>query len=370
MAVDLKTTNAVMQMTIVAHLIGEFSGRALCGPLIDIYGTRAIILPSLVMSVFGHLGCMVSGSAEMFMVMRFIQAAGSSVVYVVSQSVINEVFNEKEKTSVMGILELYQPIAWILSPFVGSILAEISNWRISFLVLMIAQLAGIVFFWVYPTNRSEKSSKTFSTAALFRDYAYILKNSSFLIYALIPGLFAGGYMIFATSSPFICSKFFGNNSADVALFAAVPLFFYVIATFAYRFIVSRFEVAVSRRIGTSIYVVFGLYLTYLVMHKSPWTPNALLALMCLQCSGSAFLVPVSILKALQSTASRSMSVGASTVVIFRNIIMSICITLGAKFSGSITTIMSCVFMTVATVLVLITTRKIIRTHDNRKQRKK
>jgi Na+/melibiose symporter-like transporter len=251
---------------------------------------------------------------------------------------------------------------------VGSILAEISNWRISFLALIIAQLVGIVFFWVYPTNEYKKSDRTFAVAGLFRNYAHVLKNSSFLIYALIPGLFAGGYMIFATSSPFICSKFFGNNSADIALFSAVPLFFYVMATFAYRSVVDKFGVTMSRRIGTGVYIVFGLYLTYLTVHNSPWTPNALLTLMCLQCSGSAFMVPVSVLKALQSTASCSMSVGASTVVIFRNIIMSICITLGAKFNGSITTVMSCVFMTVATILILITTRKIIRTHDNKKQK--
>jgi hypothetical protein len=180
-------------------------------------------------------------------------------------------------------------------------------------------------------------------------------------------LFAGGYMIFATGAPFICLKFFGNNSADIALFSAVPLFFYVIATFIYRNVVDRFGMAASRRTGACIYGIFGIYLTYLVMHKSPWTPGILLTLMCLQCSGSAFLVPVSVLKALQSTAHHSTCVGASTVVIFRNIIMSICISAGAKFSGSITTIMSCVFMTVATILVLITTRKIIRIRANKRQ---
>ncbi|MDR1982730.1 MAG: MFS transporter [Holosporaceae bacterium] len=370
MAIDLRTTNAIMQMTIVAHLIGEFIGRMLCGPFIAAYGNRVIVLPSLIISILGHLGCMISGSAGVFMIMRFIQAIGASVIYVVSQSVIDETFNEKEKSSVMGILELYQPIAWILSPFVGSILAEISNWRFSFLVLLVAQLGGIVFFLIYPSKRHSQTGKVCSASRLFCDYGSILKNSSFIIYALIPGLFAGGYMIFATCSPFICAKFFGNNSADIALFSSIPLFFYVIATFAYRVTVDKFGITISRRIGTSIYGIFGIYLTYLIMHKSPWTPGALLALMCLQCSGSAFLVPVSVLKALQSTAPHSTCVGASTVVIFRNIIMSMCITMGARVNNSITTIMSCVFMTVATILVLITTRKIIRTRNRERQKVK
>ncbi|MDR2107059.1 MAG: MFS transporter [Holosporaceae bacterium] len=369
MAVDLNTTEAVIQMTIVAHLIGEFIGRILCGPLICVYGCRTVALPSLTLSALGHLGCMASESSAMFMAMRFIQAMGAGVIYVVSQSVINEKFDEKEKSGVIGIIELYQPIAWILSPFAGSILSEISNWRVSFPLLALFQAIGIVFFRFCLTEEKEKSSKTCQVLHLFRNYGRVLKNSSFLIYALIPGLFAGGYMMFATSSPFICSRFFGENSADIALFSAVPLLFYVITTFAYRRIVNSFGVGVSRRTGIVMYGIFGVYLMYLIMHQTPWTPGILLTLMCLQCSGSAFLVPVSVLRALQATDPDSASVGASTVVVFRNIIMSLCIAVSAKFSGSITTIMACVFMTTATVILLIMTRKIIRSRSNRKGRK-
>jgi MFS family permease len=352
-------------MTIVAHLIGEFIGRMLCGPVIETYGNRATILPALLISMAGHFGCMISGSTALFMVMRFTQAIGSSVVYIISQNIIDEIFNEKERSRVMGILELYQPIAWILSPFVGSVLAELSHWRGSFLLLMAAQLVGIAFFWVYPTDGSKQLPRRFSQ--LFQDYAYVLKHPSFVIYALIPGLFAGGYMIFAAGTPFICSTFFGNNSA-IAVFSAIPLFFYVIATFIYRKIVYRSGIKVSRKIGTCIYGVFGLYLAHLFMHNLPWTPQTLLTLMCLQCTGSAFLVPISVLKALQYTEHRFTSVGASTVVIFRNVIMSICIAAGARFRSSITTIMACVFITVATVLVLIMARRIIRTRLDRRSK--
>ncbi|MDR0632140.1 MAG: MFS transporter [Holosporaceae bacterium] len=367
MAIDLETTSAVMQMTIVAHLIGEFFGRLFCGPFVETHGGRAIILPSLAISIIGHFGCMISGSALVFTVMRFGQAVGSSVVYIVSQSIINETFSEKEKSSVVGILELYQPIAWILSPFVGSILAEISNWRGPFFVLLVAQLIGMIFFWAYPIDKHRKSKKRFAISKLLRDYGRVLKNSSFVIYALIPGLFAGGYMIFAVGTPFICSKFFENNSV-VAAFSVIPLLFYVAATFVYRIVVDKFGVSVSKRAGACIYTIFGVYLIYVMMQNAPWTPGILLTLMCLQCSGSAFLVPVSILKALQSTPPHSTCVGASTVVIFRNIVMSVCIAVGAKFHSSITTIMSCVFMTVATVLILIMMRKIIRTHTVRKRK--
>ena len=367
MSLDLNCTNALMQMTIVTHLIGEFTGRFFCGPFIDSYGSKAIVLPAIIMSILGHFGCAISSNLALFMIMRFIQAMGSSITYIVSIEIINETFNDREKGSVLGVLELYQPIAWILSPFFGCILSEISSWRLCFVVMMIAQLAGLLFFWAYFLEREGKSVKKFSVSKFFFDYKSILKNSYFIIYALIPGLFAGGYMIFASNSPFMCSQLYGNNSADIAIFQALPLVFYVLATFIYRKVIVKFGVRTSKIIGIIVYIIFGIYMiAALGFLHTDWSAYNLLALMCIQCVGSAFLVPISVLKALQSS-SHASSVGASTVVVFRNIIMSLCISISARFTESITMIMGSVLMTVGTALVLFMARRIIKIRDLRKQ---
>lgn len=367
MAIDLQTTNEMMQMTIVAHLIGEFFGRIVCGPLINVKGVKSVVIPALILSTIGHFGCCLSTILPVFICMRFIQALGASIIYVASLSIINDLFGEKEKASVVGILELYQPIAWILSPFAGAIFTEFGSWRLSFFILMCAQIIGLLFFIVCPEKN--KPGKNFAVSDFFKGYKSILKDSYFVIYALIPGFFAGGYMIFATSCPFICSQLIGNNSADVAIFSAIPLMFYVLSTFVYRIIVRKFGIRLSKWLGTGIYVFFGLYILYLMIYQKSWNAIYLLSLMCIQCVGSAFLVPVSIIKALQSVSHTAASVGASTVVVFRNVIMSVCISISAKFSGSIITIMACIFMTVGTVLMLIMTRRIIKVRRRRVSKK-
>ena len=96
MAIDLKTTNYMMQMTVVAHLIGEFFGRITSGPLMNIYAVKSIIVPALILSAIGHLGCCISTELPIFISMRFLQAVGASVIYVASLSVINDLFNERE----------------------------------------------------------------------------------------------------------------------------------------------------------------------------------------------------------------------------------------------------------------------------------
>lgn len=366
MAIDLSTTGAMLQMTIVAHLVGEFIGRLAVGPLIDNYSIKKVLLPALSLSIFGHFGCCISTSIYVFMIMRFLQAAGASAIYIASIGIIGHSFNEHEKSEVVGILELYQPIAWILSPFIGSILAEVSSWRLSFVVLMVAQIFALCAFSIYREPYKNKYETKISFLKVFFDYKTVLRNSYFVMYALIPGLFAGGYMIFMTNSPFICSRVFGNNSADTALFQAIPLIFYVLATFAYRFIVRAFSIKQAKRIGIFVYIIFAVYMLIILVKTYDWTANHLLSLMCIQCVGSAFLVPVSIIKAIQST-QHIAGVGASTVVVFRNIIMALCISISTKLSEDITMIMGCIFMTVGTVLILVTARRIIKVRRLRKE---
>jgi DHA1 family bicyclomycin/chloramphenicol resistance-like MFS transporter len=361
MALEFEVTNAMMQMTIVAHLVGEFFGRFMCGPLIDSYSGRSVVLPALCISVLGCGGCLMSSSFSVFMIMRFIQAIGASVIYVASLSIINAEFeNEKEKCSVIGILELYQPVSWILSPFAGCLLAGVGGWRTLFFVLMITQIVGIMFFWNYHGRNWEQSTKkSLNLSEILYDYKSLLKNSYFITYAIIPGMFSGGYMVFAANAPFLCSKVLGNDSANIALLQAIPLVFYVMAMFFYRFIVKAFNIKIAKRIGIGIYILFGAYMALLIEEHAAWTAPNLLTLMCIQCVGSAFLVPISIMKALQSSANAP-SIGVSTVVVFRNAIMSLCIITTAKMNENVTMIMGSVLMTVGTVLVLIMMRKIIK----------
>jgi MFS family permease len=366
MAIDLGTTNSMMQMTIVTHLIGEFLGRFLCGPLIDAYSSRKILIPALALSIVGHIVCFLSNSVDIFLMSRFVQALGSSVVYVASVGIINTEFSEHEKSSVIGILELYQPTAWILSPFIGCILCKIGSWRSSILLLMIAQLVVLIKLLEHHKTKDYGFFKNMSVLKFFRDYRSVLQNSYFVIYAIIPGLFAGGYMIFASNAPFICSKFFGNRLTYIALFQAIPLVFYLLATFAYRAIVQNFSIKMAKRSGIAVYVLFGFYAIWLTLENTTLVPSHMLALMCIQCVGSAFLVPISILKAIQSSAHAACA-GASAVIVFRNIIMSLCISIGARFSENTTMIMGSVFMTVSTVLVLITARRIMKIRGIRKK---
>lgn len=368
MALEFHTTNSMMSMTIVAHLIGEFIGRLFCGPIMNFYDRKALVLNALGLALVGQFGCFIAPNIYIFICMRFLYALGASVIYIISIVVINDSFSKEDKGGILGILELYQPIAWILSPFFGCVLAELWNWRCLFLVLFFCQWFGRQFFKIYLYDACTIPSLSFSFKKFFMGYKTVLGNVSFVIYALIPGLFAGGYMIYSISTPFICSHLLGSDflslgdsSTQSAIFQAIPLVFYVVTTIFYRKILQRFGPKISKRVGICVYCLFGIYTTFLAYNQIPWTVMILLQLMCLQCIGSAFLVPISVLKALQF--SSHASVGASAVVVFRNIIMATCISISTAIGSpdpSITLVIASVFLTVGTALGLFIARRIIR----------
>ena len=175
-------------------------------------------------------------------------------------------------------------------------------------------------------------------------------------------------MIFASNAPFICSQLFEDNSLNIAVFQAIPLFFYILGVFIYRAIARDFGLRPAKWTGVTVYAIFGIYTTAALWENGAWTAGELLTLMCIQCVGSAFLVPISVLKAIQSTGNTAY-VGAATVVVFRNLIMSLCITASTKLTESITMIMGSIFMTVATALMLLTTRRIIKVRKRRREKK-
>lgn len=172
---------------------------------------------------------------------------------------------------------------------------------------------------------------------------------------------------FASNAPYICSAFFGNNSFNIAVFQAIPLIFYVLATFAYRKIVTNCGTQLPKRIGVCLYVFFGIYMLSMALTHVQLTEYSLLTLMCLQCAGSAFLVPISVLKALQLSAHAS-TIGASAVVILRNILMSSCITVTAGLHGDVNMIMASILMTVGTAVLLIGMRKVMKFQAAKKAR--
>ncbi len=65
------------------------------GPLIDTKGRKSVLIPSLVISTIGSIGCAFSANIYLFLFFRAVQAIGIAAIPVVSATIIGDLFEGK-----------------------------------------------------------------------------------------------------------------------------------------------------------------------------------------------------------------------------------------------------------------------------------
>lgn len=350
-ASDLNTTQSMMQLTVVAHLIGEIAGRLLCGPLSDYVGNKRGIIPAMTVSILGQLGCIFSQSVEVLIIARFIQAIGSGVVYVISLNFINRNFTGIAKCRAMSTLEMYQPIANLTAPILGGFICYFVGWRSVFIFLLILQIIMRVVIGVFMPDDAHTEKQKASVSVIIYDYKSLIFNKIFLIYSIIPGFVVGGYLIFSAHSPEICEHLGIYSEFNVVLLQSLPLVFNIISTSLCRYAVREFGIKYARRSGALAMTVFALILMLMVFKIFPTNMFLILFAMCIQCLGSAFIVPVSVIGAMENSNAKSGS-SAAAIVVFRNAIMSLCVSCAALNEGLVSFLIE-ILMTAVIVLVLL-----------------
>lgn len=357
-AADLQAAQSAMQLTVVVHLLGEIIGRLLWGPLCDYIGKKHGLIPAVTVSIIGQLGCCLSQSVEMLIVMRFIQAVGSGVVYVVSLNFIASNFDGVAKSKAYSTLEMYQPIANLTAPILGSILCTIGGWRFIFFFLFIAQTIVRLMLSLYMPNDKPIAMKSSILLGLLRDYRSVMKNKKFVIYAIIPGFVVGGYMVYSAHAPEIYRHTITSGFSEsffIALIQSVPLVFNIISTSIYRKVVQKSGLIISRRIGTAFNVLFMVFLALLADNLIAFSCTSIIAAMCIHSVCSAFLVPISVTRAMECSNEKA-GILAASIVVFRNSIMSICISVGAAFTGTQALIYELLLVSTCVLLLLFIRR--------------
>lgn len=358
MASDLHTTTFMIQFSVVIHLLGELVGRIFCGPLIDQYGRRVVILPSAILSAVGHLGCYLSESIDFFIFMRIIQSFGSGVVYIVALSIISTNFSAYVKGKIISAFEMSQPVAWIISPILGGLLEPIGSWRIVFIVLFLSQLFIFAFTYFNLQEKLVKNTAHISLLKMVSSYKIVLRNAMFFVYSLVPGFTMSAYMIYASNVSFFATIFGIKETIQISLLQTFPLFFYIIATVAYRKIINNLGFKFARRVGATLYSTFVILLLLLLCDIFTFNIFVVVTIMCIQSLGSAFIIPVSVAKALQLFPHNT-GICASTIAVFRSIILSCCISIAASFKGNIIMVIMCLSSTAIVVLILLILRRLL-----------
>jgi len=134
-AQSFATSMGLVEMTLSIYFVGFAIGVFLWGILADFIGRRQSILIGLVVYLAGTLLCSFAPSIYYLLLFRFIQALGASVGSVVTQTMIRDRYEGKERHQLFSALGAPLAASPAIGPFLGGIIDQFFGWNANFLFL-------------------------------------------------------------------------------------------------------------------------------------------------------------------------------------------------------------------------------------------
>ncbi|MGR5968216.1 MFS transporter [Bacillus paranthracis] len=145
------------------------------GPFIDTKGRKSVLIPSLVISTIGSIGCAFSANIYLFLFFRAVQAIGIAAIPVVSATIIGDLFEGKERGEAMSLYQMLLALAPAIGPLIGGYLGSINGHLSVFLFLSIL---GILLLMINLSLLPETKPTVMKQPQAKKNYWFILKNKT------------------------------------------------------------------------------------------------------------------------------------------------------------------------------------------------
>lgn len=219
---ELMATEAAIQLTLTATMIGFGVGQLVIGPWSDTIGRRLPLVLATVIHVGASLGVAAAPDITWVIVFRVLQGVGAAGGAVVAMATVRDLFGGQPLVRMLSRLALVTSLAPILAPVIGSQLMRVLDWRGLFVALagygvVIVVLAAVFIAETLPPER--RRVRGHSTTA--QRYRAVLSDRVFIGVALIAGLLFSGLFAYLSASSFVFQAVYGFDAQQYGILFAV-----------------------------------------------------------------------------------------------------------------------------------------------------
>ena len=205
-ASDLGTSASLVQLSLTACLIGLAVGQVIVGPISDAQGRRKPLLVSISLFAVSSLLCAFAPNITTLVAARFLQGFTASAGIVLSRAVVRDVFSGRELSKFFALLMVINATAPMIAPMAGGaiLLLPFASWNTIFYFL---SLLGLVIVLIVALRLKETLPKEkripSSVGHSVRTMGSLMKDRSFIGYALTVGFIHGGSFAYVSGTPFV-----------------------------------------------------------------------------------------------------------------------------------------------------------------------
>jgi len=209
---DLGARASLVQLSLTTCLIGLAVGQVIVGPISDAQGRRKPLIISLSLFALSSLFCALAPNIIVLVIARLLQGLTASAGVVLSRAVVRDVFSGKELTQFFALLMVINATAPMLAPIAGGaiLLLPFASWHtifyfLSLLGIIIVTLIALKLPETLPSEKRIPSSVGHSV----RTMGDLIRDRSFIGYALTVGFIHGGSFAYVSGTPFVYQGIYG-----------------------------------------------------------------------------------------------------------------------------------------------------------------
>lgn len=201
-ASDLNASASLVQLSLTTCLIGLAVGQIIVGPISDAQGRRKPLLISISLFALASVLCAIAPNITTLILARFLQGLTASAGIVLSRAVVRDVFTGREFTKFFALLMVINAAA----PMTGGaiLLLPFASWNTIFFFLGLLGFIIVVTvaFRLKETLPVEKRIPS-SLGHSIKIMGNLMKDRSFIGYALVVGFVHGGSFAYVSGTPFV-----------------------------------------------------------------------------------------------------------------------------------------------------------------------
>ncbi|MCY9374799.1 MFS transporter [Bacillus sp. T17B1] len=209
---DLSASASLVQLSLTACLVGLTIGQLIVGPVSDAQGRRKPLLICIFLFALSSLFCALSPNITTLVCARFLQGLTASAGLVLSRAIVRDVFTGRELSKFFSLLMVITAVAPMVAPMTGGaiLLLPFATWHTIFHVLTIIGflLVLLIAFRLKETLPPEKRIPS-SIGTSVKTMGSLLKDRSFMGYALTVGFIHGGSFAYVSGTPFVYQDIYG-----------------------------------------------------------------------------------------------------------------------------------------------------------------
>lgn len=255
---DLHTSVPLSQLSLTAALIGLGIGQLFFGPWSDRIGRKKPLMLALLLFTLSSIGCVFVQDMTQMIIMRFIQGFAGAGGAVLARAIACDRYAGKELAQFFALIMAINGIAPIISPVLGGIQLQFTEWQGLFASLSILGIAIFLlcYFFIaesHTPNRVAQLQQSVKVA-----FTTVIKDRIFIGLCLIQSMMMGGLFAYIGASSYVFQENYHFSAQSYGLLFAVNGCGLIIAAIVTSKLLNYFSVKKLLMMALGIAIVASL----------------------------------------------------------------------------------------------------------------